>query len=50
MNSFGIIPALFAHNTDMGDETRRTEDILQDLFRSTGKIGYYLLWKKLKGR
>lgn len=29
---------------------RSSEDILQDLFRSTGKIGYYLLWKRLRER
>ena len=34
----------------MGDEIRDTEEILQRLFRSTGKIGYYLLYKRLKER
>ena len=27
---------------------RKLEDTLQDLFRSTGKISYYMLWKALK--
>ena len=34
----------------MGDETRDTEEILQRLFAPRGKIGYYLLYKRLKER